>query len=101
MKRLFAVIRTFGAAWDDSFPIEKQRDWRAHADFMNALYGEGFVLIGGPLEGARDVLLIIRANDAEEIASRLEADPWTGKDLLRMTRIAPWSLRMGSLPDGR
>ena len=97
MKRLFAVIRSRGAAWNDSLPLEEQEDWRPHADFMNALHAEGFVVIGGPLEGTRDALLIFRASDADEIASRLEDDPWSGKDLLRITRIAPWTLRLGSL----
>ena len=96
-KRLFAVIRSLGAAWDDALPIEGQPEWRGHADFMNALHAEGVVAIGGPLEGSRDVLLIFRASDPDEIASRLEADPWSRIDLLRITRIAPWSLRLGAL----
>ena len=97
MKRLFAVIRSRGAAWNDSLPLEGQEDWRPHADFMNALHAEGFVAIGGPLEGTRDVLLIVRASDTDEIASRLADDPWSGKDLLRTARKAPWTLRLGSL----
>jgi len=64
---------------------------------MNALHEEGFVALGGPLEGTRDFLLIIGASDADEIASRLESDPWSGKDLLRITQVAPWTLRLGSL----
>src|ERR1017187_6337452 len=78
VKRLFAVIRSRGAAWNDSLPLEEQEDWRPHADFMNALHAEGFVVIGGPLEGTRDALLIFRASDADEIASRLEDQhrPW-------------------------
>jgi uncharacterized protein YciI len=97
VKRLFAVIRSRGAAWNDSQPLEGQDGWRAHADFMNALQAEGFVAIGGPLEGTQDVLLILRAKDPNEVASRLENDPWSRKDLLRITRIAPWTLRLGSL----
>ena len=97
MKRMFAVIRSRGAAWNDSLPLEEQEDWRAHADFMNALHAEVFVAIGGPLEGTRDFLLVFWASAADEIASRLESDPWSGEDLLRITRIAPWKLRLGSL----
>jgi len=97
VKRLFAVIRTRGAAFNDALPLEGQVDWRPHADFMNAMCDEGFVAIGGPLEGTRDVLLIFWASDADEIASRLESDPWSRKNLLRTTQIAPWTLRLGSL----
>ena len=97
MPRLFAVMRSRGLAWNHSLPLEQQADWPGHANFMNALHAEGFVLLGGPLEGTSDVLLIIRANDANEIHARLSADSWTGKDLLRIKQILPWTLRLGSL----
>jgi hypothetical protein len=74
MSRLFAVTRSRGTAWNDSLSLEQQADWSGHADFMNALHAEGFVLLGGPLEGTSDVLLIIRADDANEIHARLSAD---------------------------
>ena len=97
MQKLFVVIRTRGPAWQDSRPLESQVDWAPHASFMNALAKEGFVILGGPLEGTSDVLLVVRATAPEEVRSRLAEDPWVGLDLLRITRIAPWTLRLGSL----
>jgi hypothetical protein len=97
MERVFAVIRTRGAGWNQSRPLEEQEDWKGHAAFMNALKADGFVLLGGPLEGTPDVLLIIRASDAEQIRSRLSGDSWARKDLLRITHVVPWTLRLGSL----
>jgi hypothetical protein len=64
---------------------------------MNASHAEGFVLLGGPLEGTPDVLLIIRANDAQEIHARLSSDCWTSNQLLHVKQIVPWTLRLGSL----
>jgi len=43
------------------------------------------------------VLLIVNAGTAEEIRSRLAEDPWSRQDLLRIARITPWTLRLGSL----
>ena len=97
MKQLFAVIRSRGPAWRASRPLEAQEGWDAHAAFMNALQREGFVVLGGPLEETSDVLLVIRAETPDEILERLSADPWT-EDLLRVTRVAPWTLRLGVLP---
>jgi uncharacterized protein YciI len=97
MPQHFMVIRTRGPGWKDSRPLEGQDDWAGHASFMNALAKEGFVILGGPLEGASDVLLIVRATSPDEIRFRLAEDPWTINDLLRVTRIAPWTLRLGSL----
>jgi uncharacterized protein YciI len=98
--QLFAVIRARGNAWQSSLPSEKQEGWDAHAAFMNALQKEGFVVLGGPLENSPDVLLIIRANTPDEIIERLAADPWTSQGLLRVSRISPWTIRLGTLtPD--
>jgi uncharacterized protein YciI len=96
-RRVFAVFDTRGPHWNDSKPMEEQADWRAHADFMNGLLAEGFVLLGGPLTGTRDVLLIVRATDEAEIEARLEKDIWVAKGLLRRRQINPWWLRLGSL----
>jgi len=43
------VIRERGDAWDASRPMAAQEDWREHAAFMNALVGDDFVILGGPL----------------------------------------------------
>jgi hypothetical protein len=42
MKRLFAVIRSHGAAWQVSRSMEDQEDREAHASFINALEKGGF-----------------------------------------------------------
>ncbi|HKX00474.1 MAG TPA: YciI family protein [Bryobacteraceae bacterium] len=97
--KLFAVIRTHGAAWEPSLPLEGQSGWSAHAAFMDALEAEGFIVLGGPLEGTNDVLLIVRAASPEEILARLEADPWTANHLLRVSQISPWTLRLGAMPE--
>jgi uncharacterized protein len=98
MKRLFAVHCTRGGAWQASHALEGQQQWDSHAAFMDSLVEEGFVVLGGPLDGTPDVLLVVRAEAPDEVAERLSADPWAGLDLLRVTRIAPWILRLGSLP---
>lgn len=66
---------------------------------MNALQAQGTVILGGPLEGTPDVLLIMRANNPDEAAGYLKDDPWTGRDLLRLKQITPWTLRLGILPN--
>ncbi len=94
--KLFAVTTERGPNWDDSRPMEQQPDWRAHADFMNALVAEGFVLLGGPLVGTRDVLLIVRADSEEEARARLGADIWVAKGLLRHRQVTPWWVRLSA-----
>jgi hypothetical protein len=64
---------------------------------MDALEAEGFVRLAGPLEGTAEVLLVIRVKDGEQVKCRLAGDPWMREDLLRIGRILPWTLRLGSL----
>src|SRR5256884_8687913 len=44
-----------------------------------------------------DVLLVIGTKTPDEVRARLAEDPWASKDLLRITRVATWTLRLGSL----
>ena len=97
MPRLFAVTRSRGSAWNAERPMDEQDEWHAHAVFMNALHRDGFVGLVGPLEGTPDVLLIARANDVDEIRSRLSDDCWTRNGLLQIKQIVPWTLRLGTL----
>jgi len=97
MPRLFAVTRSRGSAWNAERPMEEQDEWHSHAVFMTALHRDGFVLLGGPLEGTPDVLLIAHANDVDEIRSRLSDDCWTRNGLLQIKQIVPWTLRLGAL----
>jgi len=97
MNRIFFVLRSRGPGWDDSKPLESQKEWPGHAAFMDALFEEGFAALVGPLEGTRDALLILRASGVSEIVERLASDPWTINDLLTTKQISPWKLRLGSL----
>ena len=105
VKRLFAATTAHGPSWDSARPLERQAAWEAHADFMNALEAEGFVLLGGTLDGAKGgaagaagsggALLVVRAKDAEDVRWRLAADPWAKEGLLRVESVRAWTLRLG------
>ena len=95
---LYAVINRRGDSYERSLPLEQQVDWDAHAILMDRLAEEGFIVLGGPLEGSDEVLLIVRASSPDDIKERLQQDPWHKTGLLRISRILPWTLRLGSLP---
>ena len=98
MKQVFAVVLNRGAAYRTGLRLEDQAEWQAHARFMDALVDEGMVVLGGPLEGTSEVLLIFRAESPDEIRQRLAPDPWHRMGLLEIARIMPWTLRLGKLP---
>jgi uncharacterized protein YciI len=97
--KLFAVLNTRGPQWNNDLPMDEQAEWRQHADYMNGLVADGFILLGGPFVGTSDVLLIVRAENEAEVEARLAADVWRVNGLLRTRQIVPWRLRLGSLGD--
>ena len=88
---LFAVIRRRTERWAFGRPIEAQAEWRAHADYMDALEAEGFFLLAGPLEQDDEVLLIVRAESTEEVGHRLATNDIGGG----RRRRAPTGRRAG------
>ena len=71
----FAIVRDAGPAWDRAKPLREQAAWDEHAEFMDALADDGFVVVGGPVGGGPKTLLVGDATDEAEIRSRLDDDP--------------------------
>jgi uncharacterized protein YciI len=95
----FAVIREASAGWTEG-GVAAQPDVADHAAFMNDLAEEGFLLFAGPLGGSEAgrlrVLLILNADDEDEIRLRLTDDPWVRTDRLVITSIEPWTPIVGA-----
>ena len=77
--------------------MREQDGWDEHARFMDALVDDGFSLLGGPLEGDRDVLHIVEAASKEAVHARLAADNWTQDGKLETVGVEAWTV----LLDGR
>jgi hypothetical protein len=95
VSRYLVVIRERGAGWDATRPRVEQDAWDQHAAFMDGMADEGFVVLGGPLEGEQRFMLIVDAESEDAVTARLAADPWTGMDLLRIASITPWEVLLG------
>lgn len=88
----FAVTREHTENWDRNRSLREQEQWDEHAAFMDALVGDGFIILGGPLEDGEHVLLIFKAESKQAIEARLAHDPWTTINLLRTTSIERWQI---------
>jgi uncharacterized protein YciI len=86
-----------GGPWDWSRDLREQDGWDEHARFMDALVDEGFILLGGPLEGERETLHVVDARSAEEIHARFAEDPWAANGMLAVKSVERWTI----LLDGR
>jgi uncharacterized protein YciI len=93
----FVVISEQGPAWASSVDMRQQDDWAGHASFMNALADEGFVVLGGPIDGGDRHLarLIIEADTEIEVRNRLAGDPWARTGILTTKSIEEWEVLLG------
>ena len=86
-----------GGPWDWSRDMREQAGWEEHAHFMDELVDAGFLLLGGPLEGGRETLHIIKAESEDAIRERLAQDPWAGTGMLTLASIERWTILLDGL----
>ena len=100
MTELWVVRRERGGPWDWSRGMREQQDWDEHAKFMEDLVDEGFVVLGGPLEGegGREVLHIVDAPSEEAVYARFADDIWTNTGMLATIRVERWTVLLDGRP---
>jgi uncharacterized protein YciI len=76
--------------------MRQQDDWDNHARFMDNLTANGFIIMGGPLADGRQILLIINAENEQQIRQTLAQDPWEFASLLITQQIHPWTILLNS-----
>jgi uncharacterized protein YciI len=91
VRKLFLVYEEHGGPWDWSKGLREQELWDEHADFMDRLVEDGFVVLGGPLD-EKDVLLVVDAESEDAARERFASDPWIENGMLTITAIRPWTV---------
>jgi uncharacterized protein YciI len=94
---LYAVRERRGGPWNWTVGLREQAGFREHARFMDGLVEAGFVLLGGPVHGDREVLLIVSASNEDAIRQRLAADPWLQDGMLSIVSIERWTILLDGL----
>jgi hypothetical protein len=87
------TIHRSGPEFDHSKRLEEQSGWDEHAEFMDALVDEGFIVLGGPLGDEVRVAHAVEAESEEAIRAKLAQDPWSGSHLV-IAAIDPWTIRL-------
>ncbi len=93
----FAVRLERGGPWEWSRDLREQDGWAAHARFMDSLVDDGFIVLGGPLAGEREILHAISASSEQVVRQRLADDIWARNGMLTIKSIESWTI----LLDGR
>jgi uncharacterized protein YciI len=94
---LWVVRLERGGPWDWSRDLREQDGWDEHAAFMDSLVEDGFILLGGPLEGDRETLHVVRAPSEDSVRARFAEDNWAENGMLSVKTVERWTI----LLDGR
>jgi uncharacterized protein YciI len=96
MKNTFLAFSSSGPNRDLSKDTRGQPFWDEHAAFIDRLVADGFILMGGPLidEGGmpQGALLIVNAEDENEVREKLKNDPWFTHGILKLENIKRWQI---------
>lgn len=90
----FVVVNGEGPAWVRSRPMREQEGWTPHADWVNALVREGFIVLAGPIGNGSPhrAMLIVHADSEAVVRRRFETDPWIRSGVLRTLSIDAWNV---------
>ncbi|HET9111311.1 MAG TPA: YciI family protein [Ktedonobacterales bacterium] len=91
-RQLFVSISGAGPHRDFSKDTRQQPYWDEHAEFIDRLVDEGFILMGGPLLDEGGAMLIVQARDEADARERLEDDPWYREGVLRLESVRRWQI---------
>jgi uncharacterized protein len=96
MKHTFLAFSSAGPNRDLSKDTREQPFWDEHAAFIDQLVADKFILMGGPLvdeDGMpQGALLIVNAEDENEVRAKLKNDPWFTHGVLKLESVHRWQI---------
>ena|ERR1041385_4379803 len=101
MSNVYIVNRAQGAGWAAGIELTKQDGWKDHAEMMDQMHDDGFVVYAGPLVTGGDFesLIIVRADSEQDVRDAFAEDPWVLSDISKIVRVVQWDVRLGEIPD--
>lgn len=98
---LYAVRQRRGGPWNWDRDLHGQAGFDDHARFVEDLVDAGFIVLGGPLQGEREVLIIVSAPDEDAVRQGFAGDPWIRNGMLTLTAVERWTVLLGGLTGGQ
>jgi uncharacterized protein len=92
MKNTFVAISSAGPNRDFSKGTREQPFWDEHAAFIDKLVDQGVIFMGGPLVDEGGALLILNAEDENEVREKLKNDPWAEHGILKLESVKRWQI---------
>ena len=92
MKNTFAILWAPGAAWTPGKTVREQAYWDEHAEFMDRLFENGIVIMGGPFSDGTGSLVIVEAEEMNEVTTLFANDPFVVHQIFALSILKQWQL---------
>lgn len=90
MNKTFLTMFTPGTSWVAGKTSREQPCWTEHAAFMDALFDNGTVIMGGPFADYSNILVIVEASDENSVRDLFKRDPFIVQGILHLTNVHEW-----------
>ena len=90
LKKTFIIIFTPGSAWIAGKTSREQAYWTEHAAFMDALFEDGIVIMGGPYADYSSIMVILEASNESEVRDLFKRDPFVVHGIFHVSSVNEW-----------
>ena len=88
----FVLLWNAGPAWTPGKTSREQAYWDEHADFMDRLFAQGMILLGGPFADTTGALVIVQAASEQEVADVFARDPFVIHGIFTLSALKQWHI---------
>ena len=90
MSKTFVTIFKPDTSWVAGKTSREQPYWTEHAAFMDALFEDGIVIMGGPFADYNNILVVVEAPDENAVRDLFERDPFIVQKILHLSSVHEW-----------
>ena len=100
MNKTFVTMFAPGANWVEGKTSREQPYWTEHAAFMDALFEDGTVIMGGPFADYSTILVIVEAAGEKAVRELFQRDPFIAQGILDLPSIHEWLIFLDARKKG-
>ncbi|GAC1564734.1 MAG: hypothetical protein NVS3B14_00320 [Ktedonobacteraceae bacterium] len=90
VKKTFVIFFAPGTTWIAGKTSREQAHWTEHAAFMDALFEDGVVSMGGPFVDYSSIMVVLEASNESEIRDLFKRDPFVIHGEFLISSIHEW-----------
>ena len=99
MKNTFVILWAPGPAWVLGKTVREQPYWTEHAAFMDRLFENGTVIMGGPFTDGTGSLALVEAEEENEGRTLFADDPFVVHCIFALSSLKQWQLFLDARRD--